>query len=65
MKRFFNQFIPNQQGVAAIEYALLTFGVVSIGLIVFHAGYGGALFDFLNAGFNTLQTKLTALILTC
>lgn len=61
VRSFLGKFVKNQQGVTAIEYAIVTAGVAAVVLVIFKAD-GGPVSDMLKGVFDALKTKLTGLI---
>jgi len=61
VRSFLGKFVKNQQGVTAIEYAIVAAGVAAVVLVIFKAD-GGPVSDMLKGVFDALKTKLTGLI---
>lgn len=53
-------FLKKEDGVTAVEYAIVVAGVAAVVLVVF--GTGGPVDNMLSGTFKTLQTKVSALI---
>ncbi len=47
MKKFFDRFISDERGLAAVEYAVVA-GLIAVGLVLVFQGVGDAAFDRLN-----------------
>lgn len=59
-RTFLGKFIKNEQGVTAIEYAIVAAGVAAVVLVIF--GAGGPVENMLKNVFTKLQTKMATLI---
>lgn len=53
-------FLKKQDGVTAVEYAIVVAGIAAVVLVVF--GTDGPVDKMLKGVFTTLQTKITALM---
>ncbi|GAA5114658.1 hypothetical protein GCM10023211_24490 [Orbus sasakiae] len=61
VRSFLGKFVKNQQGVTAIEYAIVAAGVAAVVLVIFNKD-SGPVFEMLTGVFNALKTKLTGII---
>ncbi|OCG44277.1 hypothetical protein A9G35_08555 [Gilliamella sp. Choc5-1] len=59
-RTFLGKFIKSEQGVTAIEYAIVAAGVAAVVLVVF--GSGGPVESMLNSVFDKLKTRMSTLI---
>lgn len=60
LKLYAKKFARNQEGVTAIEYAIVAAGVAAVVMVIF-AG-NGPVASMLNNTFNTLGSKLSNII---
>ena len=58
-KLLLRDFMKDERGVTAIEYAVLGVAVAAIVLAVFTDSAGGALYDALVAGIGKIQSSMT------
>lgn len=59
-RAFLGKFIKNEQGVTAIEYAVVAAGVAIVVVAVFKTG--GPVDDMLSNTFSTLKSKMASII---
>ncbi|MWP46327.1 Flp family type IVb pilin [Gilliamella sp. Pas-s27] len=60
-KTFLGKFTKNEQGVTAIEYAIVAAGVAAVVLVIFN-GNSGPVHAMLNGVFTALQDRLVNII---
>ncbi|POT57846.1 Flp family type IVb pilin [Citrobacter amalonaticus] len=60
IKGSLKQFFKKEDGVTAVEYAIVVAGVAAVVLIIF--GSKGPVWDMLNSTFTTLKTSVTGMI---
>jgi pilus assembly protein Flp/PilA len=59
VRNFAGKFIKSEQGVTAIEYAIVAAGVSAVVLVIFGSGEGAPVKTMLSEVFSKLQDKLT------
>lgn len=59
-RTFLGKFVKNEQGVTAIEYAIVAAGVATVVFVVFKSD--GPVASMLSNVFDTLKTKVTTTI---
>ncbi|MCO6547004.1 MULTISPECIES: Flp family type IVb pilin [unclassified Gilliamella] len=59
-RNFLGKFVKNEQGVTAIEYAIVAAGVATVVFVVFKGD--GPVATMLSDVFSTLKTKVTSTI---
>ncbi|MBJ9240221.1 Flp family type IVb pilin [Citrobacter braakii] len=60
IKNSVKDFFKKEEGVTAVEYAIVVAGVAAVVLFIF--GSSGPVREMLNTTFTTLQTKITSMI---
>lgn len=60
LKKYINKFVKNEDGVTAIEYAIVAAGVAAVVMIIF--ANDGVVAQTLTNVFNTLSDRLTNVI---
>lgn len=60
IKNSLKDFFKKEEGVTAVEYAIVVAGVAAVVLFIF--GSSGPVREMLNTTFTTLQTKITSMI---
>jgi pilus assembly protein Flp/PilA len=60
IKNSVKDFFKKEEGVTAVEYAIVVAGVAAVVLFIF--GSSGPVREMLNTTFTTLQTKITTMI---
>lgn len=60
LKKYINKFVKNEDGVTAIEYAIVAAGVAAVVMIIF--SNTGVVAQTLTNVFNALSTKLVNVI---
>ncbi|MWP62656.1 Flp family type IVb pilin [Gilliamella sp. Pas-s25] len=62
VRNFAGKFVKSEQGVTAIEYAIVAAGVSAVVLVIFGTGANAPVNKMLTQVFDSLQTKLTGII---
>ncbi|MEG0204115.1 UNVERIFIED_ORG: pilus assembly protein Flp/PilA [Citrobacter freundii] len=60
IKNSVKDFFKKEEGVTAVEYAIVVAGVAAVVLFIF--GSSGPVREMLNTTFTTLETKITSMI---
>jgi pilus assembly protein Flp/PilA len=61
-RNFASKFVKNEQGVTAIEYAIVAAGVAAVVLVIFGTDDTSPVNAMLTQVFSTLKTKLVTTI---
>jgi pilus assembly protein Flp/PilA len=63
-RTFLGKFAKTEEGVTAIEYAIVAAGVAAVVSVIFKGQAGGPVYDMLANVYTQLQNKVTSMLAT-